>query len=154
MLKTNTKAVKEKIQNYVIESYEGWYQDNFEYVEKKAENFHEIAYEILKDCFNAKAINIHCKTVQEVYKFVYHFYKSFQEMFIEYCQGLPSILNCDYYYNISAIELLGNWLEETEAERKKYTESKAEEMITKLLFRDLSKAINYDYDSIIKELLE
>lgn len=153
MLKTNSKAVKEKIQNYVIERYEVWYQDNFEYVEKKAENFHEIAREIFKACFNAKAINIHCKTVQEIYEFVYHFYKSFQTMFIDWCQGLPSILKCEYYY-ISAVEMLGDWLEENETERKKYTESQAEELISKLLFRDLAKAIDYDYDSIIKELLK
>ena len=156
MLKTNTEQVQEKIKNYIVGGYKEWLEDNRNYIEKEAETFEEIAKEILKDCFKAEALNIYCKTPKDIYNFIFKYYGSIQNMFIYWCQGLPSILNCDYYlyYMVSPVDLLGEWLEETEEEKSKYSDDEASELITKLIFRDLAKAIKYNYDSIINEVIK
>lgn len=65
-----------------------------------------------------------------------------QEYFVYWCEGLPGVLDTDYYLNRSAVEDLGNILEENEAERKKYTESEAETKITYLMWREIYKAVS------------
>ena len=45
-----------------------------------------------------------------------------------------------YYYNRSAVDDLGAILEETEEEKAKYTEAQAENMLTRLIFREMEKA--------------
>ena len=156
MLKTNSKQVKENIKKYIIESYTAWLADDQDYIETKAETFEEIAKKILKECFRAKALNIRCKTLNDIYIFIGRYYGSIQKMFIEWCEGLPSILNCDYYlyYRVSPVELLGEWLKETEEEKSKYSNDEASDLITKLIYINLTKAINYNFDSIIKEVLK
>jgi hypothetical protein len=54
---------------------------------------------------------------------------------------LPSVINTLYYYNRSAITDLGDILEETEDERNRYTESQAEKLLTKLIYRTIQEAI-------------
>ena len=61
--------------------------------------------------------------------------------FRDWLQGLPSIFDPMYYYKGSAVQVLGDILEETEEERSKYTESDAEEMLTKLIYREIRKEI-------------
>ena len=61
------------------------------------------------------------------------------ETFKDWAQGLPSAFNTMYYYNVSAVDMLGAWLEESESEKSKYNESEAEEMITRLIYRELTK---------------
>lgn len=60
-----------------------------------------------------------------------------QNAFANWCQGLPSALDTCYYYNRSAIEDLGNILEESDSEKSRYTEEQAGDMLTKLLYREL-----------------
>lgn len=47
-----------------------------------------------------------------------------------------------YYYNRSAVDDLGEILEETEEQKKQYTESQAEKMLTRLIYREMEKAYN------------
>lgn len=50
--------------------------------------------------------------------------------------GLPSFLGTyKYYYSGSAIDVLGDILEQTEEERNRYTEAEAEKCMTYLLYR-------------------
>ena len=60
-------------------------------------------------------------------------------LFEEWVSGLCSALPSDYYYNVSAVDLLGGWLDQTDDEKSKYSEDQAERMITKLLYRELTK---------------
>ena len=63
-----------------------------------------------------------------------------REIFKDWAQGLAlGGLFC-YYYNRSAKDDLGAILEESEAEKAKYTEQEAEEMLTRLIYRELEKA--------------
>ena len=67
-----------------------------------------------------------------------------QERFEIWCQGLPSKLDTCYYYNRLAVDDLALILEETETERETYRrthgESKAEHVLTCLLYRTLLQA--------------
>lgn len=66
--------------------------------------------------------------------------KNNQERFTNWCAGLPSVIDASYYYNVSAVDLLGEWLQETESEKARYTEEKAESYITYLIYSELTKA--------------
>ena len=59
--------------------------------------------------------------------------------FVDWCQGLPSVLNTCYYYNRSAVEDLGRILEETAEEKERFTEAEAERRLTWLIYRELGK---------------
>ena len=58
---------------------------------------------------------------------------------MDWCSGLPGVLDTCYYYNRSAVDDLGAILEETDEERARYTEEQAEKMLTTLIYRELKK---------------
>ena len=120
MIKTNSKKAIENIKNYVMENYTpGNYDDD----ETKV-TFEDRAAFILKVFRDeAKAAS----------------FDDTQQGFIEWCAGLPSILDTCYYYNRSAKADLGGILEETAEERDKYTESEAERLLSILIYRELLK---------------
>lgn len=119
MLKTNSKKVIEKVRKYIIDGVD------HEYFEIEADpDFNTACKLILTACENEKR---------------YSRSRSGFETFKDWAQGLPSAFNTMYYYNVSAVDMLGAWLEETESEKAKYSECEAEEMITKLIYRELTK---------------
>lgn len=119
MLKTNNKKVIEKVRSYIINGVD------HEYFELETDPDYKTACKlILQACQNEKR---YCR------------YNNDFEMFKDWAQGLPSAFNTMYYYNISAVDMLGAWLEESESEKSKYNESEAEEMITRLIYRELTK---------------
>lgn len=64
---------------------------------------------------------------------------SFQEMFINWCAGLPSLLDTALYYcHCSAVELVGNILEQTKEERSKYSEAEAERLMSYLIYKEVA----------------
>ena len=78
-----------------------------------------------------------------IYDVLKHFYKNnFYEVFKDWMQGLPSAFHALYYYNESAVDLVGDWLEQSETERNSYTEEQAEELASRLIFRELTKKIH------------
>lgn len=119
MLRTNSIKVIEKVRKYIINGID------HEYFELEADpDFNTACKLILSACENEKR---------------YIKYNSGFEMFKDWAQGLPSAFNTMYYHNVSAVGMLGAWLEETESEKAKYSECQAEEMITKLIYRELTK---------------
>lgn len=66
---------------------------------------------------------------------------SIQEYFEYWCKGLPSCFDTGYYYNRSAVDDLGDILRQTVLQRSKYTESQAQHMLTRLIFRELYKEV-------------
>lgn len=127
MLRTNSKKVIEAVKAYVVENYDG---ENYEAgtPEAEAKTFEEMARVILADV----------KRV-EGYKVRNRWSLSWQTAFNNWACGLPSLLDTCYHYNVSAVDLLGGWLEETEEEKAKYTEQEAEKMIDYLIYRELSR---------------
>ena len=119
MLRSNSKKVIEKIRAYIIDGVD------HEYFELEADpDFNTACKLVLTACEEEKR---------------YSRSRSGFETFKGWAQGLPSAFNTLYYYNVSAVDLLADWLEESESEKSKYNESEAEEMITRLIYRELTK---------------
>ena len=77
--------------------------------------------------------------VEAEYSKGYQRSRNVQDAFIWWLQGLPYNLS-DYYLH-SAVELVGDWLEQTQTERKKYSEQEAERLASYLIFREISPYI-------------
>lgn len=121
MLKTNSKKVKEKIKNYIIELY-----DDKGYDVPKATNFDEMKENIKKVSYN------------DVISYELARKSTLFAAFESWCSGLPYLLNtADYYCYNSAIDILGDILEETEEERSRFSELEAEKKITYLIFKEI-----------------
>lgn len=132
MLKTNSKKACENIRNYIMTRF---YPEG--YTDTPPEGWPAIATFILEIFAQEKPYST---------KYIYRYGLSDEKVFTDWCQGLPTVLDTCYYYNRSAVDDLGAILEETESEKAKYTEEKAEAMITHLIFRELMKgAKKHDY---------
>ena len=119
MLRSTNKAVINKIRQYIINGVD------HEYFELETDPDYKTACKlILQACQNEKR---YCR------------YNNDFEMFKDWAQGLPTAFNTSYYYNVSAVDLLADWLEETDKEKEKFEESAAEEKITWLIYRELRK---------------
>ena len=129
MLKTNSKKARENIRAYIMEN-----QNVIEYGEngKAPGNFPEAAREIL-NCFRQQYFT----TENEK-----RYYNNNEYIaFISWTQGLPGILNTDYYL-CRACKVLGAILEEQKEEIEKYNETQAENLLTHLIYHELKKGEN------------
>ena len=123
MLKTNTRKARENIRLYIVENFT---PEN--YTDNPPQEWPEIAAFIL-DTFKSEkpAIRSYARMTE-------------QERFTDWAQGLPSVIDCCYYYNRSAVDDLGAILEETDSEKDRYSEQQAESLLTSLIYRELIKA--------------
>lgn len=128
MLRTNSKKALENIRAYILEHFDG---ENYDF-SGDPKDFHEVAV-FIYNCF-----------IEEKYKGAENYYfrrgMRLQDVFEDWAAGLPSVLDTCYYYNRSAVDDLAAILEESEQEKAKYNdESKAEKLLTSLIFLQLSK---------------
>lgn len=127
MLRTNSKKAKENIRNYIIENFSPEC-----YRETSPTEWHDIAT-FIYECFRSEKYN--CS--QD-----YLYYRGNEwKAFLDWCSGLPSVLDTCYFYNRSAVEDLGNILEQTAQERSKYEETAAENLLTMLIYNEIEKEI-------------
>lgn len=131
MLRTNSKKAIEHIKKEIVESYEAAEEYfSFEGRETKKE-FPDICRDIL-GAFNLEKL--------EGNKIYMSGRVSRSEMFADWMAGLPTAFPvADDIFLCSAVDFLGKILEETEAEKGKYTDEKAEKLSCSLLFRELEK---------------
>lgn len=125
MLRTNAKKAAANVQNYIMNGFtpEG-------YTDNPPQEFPEVAAFILDTFRNEKYY-----LLQD-----YRYYHGCEQLaFRDWCAGLPGILDTCYYYNRSAVDDLGAILEETEQEKAQFTEQKAEQLLTDLIYRELTK---------------
>lgn len=127
MLKTNSKKAVENIRNYIIDNFTA---EN--YTDTPPTEWHEIAT-FIYNTFRSEKWN--CKADFQYYR------NNEWKAFLDWCSGLPSVLDTCYFYNRSAVEDLGNILEETATERKQYEESMAENLLTMLIYNEIRKEI-------------
>ena len=118
-LKTNSKKKKKNIQKYIMDNFTGE-----AYGIETSKTFRETA-EIILEVFRNEKQDVHY---------------SEKENFINWAAGLPSILDTCYYYNRSAVDDIGEILEESETEKSRFTEIQAEELLSSLIYRELIKA--------------
>lgn len=119
MLKTNSRAARQNVRQYIIDS---------------AADYIEECYEMPADKDNIFA------SIAEIYRCEYRAPMT-QANFTAWAQGLPCGGLFDYYLH-SAIKDLGDILQESEEERSKYTEEQAEKVLTYLIYREVQKAIS------------
>lgn len=125
MLKTNSKAARQNIRRYIVDNatLEG-------YTTNTPQDFPELAKLILATFRNEKY-----STPED-----FRYYNNSEFLaFADWCAGLCGILDTYYYYNRSAVDDLGEILEESTEEKARYTESQAENELSRLLYRELTK---------------
>lgn len=66
--------------------------------------------------------------------------RSYQDRFVDWLSGLPTTFDAGWWWNESAVEILGDILEETEEERSKYSEADAERLLSYLVYRECEYA--------------
>lgn len=135
MLRTNSKKAKENIRlwilaNYMPEDYANAFQtETGEYTLK---NFPEVAASIMDSFHKEKGFDVR------------HY--GLELAFIDWMQGLPSILGTFPLLNWEASEILGGWLEETAEEKEAYskkdeTGEKAMKTALHLVFREIQAGV-------------
>jgi hypothetical protein len=122
MIKSNSLKARENVRAYIMNHFDGCNYDI-----TTPETFQETAAIIL-DVFRSEkpAVGSYARMSE-------------QARFIEWAAGLPSILDTCYYYNRSAVDDLGTVLEETETEKARYSETAAENLLTSLIYRELTR---------------
>lgn len=128
MLRTNSKKAIENLKKWTVDHFDA---DGYDDFNGNAEDFSECAKFIYR------------VFIREKYKGAENYYRNarMQDVFVDWCAGLPSVLNtADYYYTRSAVDVLGEILEETEQEKARYTETQAENLLSALLWLHISKA--------------
>lgn len=131
MRKLNCKEVNEALKKEIMDSYESaeeYY--TFDGAEMKTE-YNDICKDIL-EAFKREKLDNDLR--YEAGKM------SRQDLFIDWMQGLPTAFPVanDIFFGF-ATEWLGNILDETEAEKQKYDDSKAERTSCLILYRELNK---------------
>lgn len=138
MLKTYSKEAIENIKKYVCDNVDFTGYDQYTYIEKFEE---DVKHGKQIDLFSVYAHAIYECFCDEKVKYDKR-NMSMQNLFFEWCQGLPSVLDTCYYYNRSAVDDLASILEQNEQEKSKFTERQAEERLTYLIFREIKKAVS------------
>lgn len=118
MLRSNNHKVVEKVRLYIKSIYMGTYTD-----------FDEICYDIF-ETFDIEILRNDNRWLSGRANIV--------DMFVYWCSGLPSILETsDYYLHKCCIGVVAEWLEESIEIANEYTESEAEELISRLICREI-----------------
>ena len=136
MLKTNTKQVANKVQNYIIDNFKNFQLENPTYEYDHLHTLESVDSNNYTEVCNAINCIFFCEMLENDNRWNAG-RLSRADAFVNWCQGLPAALNCDYYLH-SARDLLGEWLEETEEEKQKFTELQAERQITHILYREIN----------------
>ena len=130
MLQTNSKKAIENTRAYIIKHFNG---EKYGFP-GDGNDFHDVAVFIYK-CFKIEK----CKYSESYYSRIGY---SIEDIFMEWAEGLPSVIDTCYYYNRSAVDDLAGILEESEEEKKKYNdEIIAEKLLTYLIYIEISKEV-------------
>ena len=121
MLRTNSRKAREAVRAYVAHNTRG--RDGAE-----VKGFEEAAAVIAKEWNEYKYPEL---ARQSKY--------SLSDAFEHWACGLPNDL-FDYIAAGDTVELVGDMLGQTEAERSRYSDSQACELLTRLIFGEISKA--------------
>lgn len=123
MLKTNCKKTREKIRALISDLFDA---SSYDREDLNSASTEEKIKFIASTCW------------EELGHEVERCGSTYQEMFIDWCEGLPSLLDTSSYYLHSAVKMLGDILEETEQERSKYTEEQAESTLSYLIYKEVA----------------
>ena len=131
MRRSNSKEAMEAIKNAIIESYEAA-EEYYTYCGKEAKtDYNDICKDILT-AFENEKVKYDCQyRAGRVSKY---------NLFCDWMAGLATALPAsDDIFLGSAVDWLADILDETEEEKDRYTEEKAESTACYLLYRELTK---------------
>lgn len=141
MLKTNSKIVRDRIRKMIIESVVNYVECERKYIDARYQSitaespFEEIANFVIVT-FQAEKLNLDLRyKARRISKY---------DIFEDWQQGLNSVLPNNYYLE-SAIDILGDILEQSAEKRNQYTEAQAEQTLTRLIFREIDNATTINY---------
>ncbi len=129
--RTTSKETVKRVRDYIMEGFTG---ENYGWTD--ADTFEKVAQCIMTAFYIERA-----KPLVEDKPY----FKTYQDAFLDWCAGLPSIIDTGYYYNRSAIANLGDMLDQTIAERERYSEQQAEDLLSYLIFREVLKGCKHQY---------
>ena len=129
-----SKTAKKAIRKYIVDNYTAP-EAGYEGAPDHEASYEEIARFILKSCKNEKSYYWTMPGYSRVSSF---------ERFLDWCQGLPSVIDTCYFYNRSAVKDVAMILEEPENIAKKYTEEAAERYLTSLIYRELVSVARFE----------
>ena len=129
MLKTNSRKARENVKAYIL--------SDIDYIKEYAAYYGKSL-----DESNPDMILAYCFSIFQGEKRVSSYDRSRPEyvVFKQWASGLACGQLFMYYYNKPAVDVLGAILEESESEKSRYTESQAEELLTRLIYRELKAA--------------
>lgn len=129
MLRTNSKKVDERVKQYITNNFFE-VQADYDLSLPTDSDFSLICNEILKTFFNQYLKGNRQFEAGRLSRY---------DLFVEWCEAGTEMLDTSYYTKPIAIDLLGDWLEETKEERNRFTESQAEQKITYLLYKTITR---------------
>lgn len=145
MLRSNSKKATNNIKKYIIDNtdFSGYtlsdcFFANLEDIKEGAglEIFPEIA-KGLYDIFYIEYLKNNNSRVRY----------SIQQLFSDWCSGLPTALDTSYYYSCDPIDILANILEMTQEEKENYSKKHQDDLkncqyLDYLIFREITKIYN------------
>lgn len=124
-MKTTTKEARQNIRQYILD------------------HFDPCGYDFTGPCTfeNVARFILAVHAEEKAYSPEYQRAKGYtnEAVFTDWAQGLPSVFDCGYYYNRSAVDDLGAILEQSEREKAQYSEAEAENLLTHLIYRELKR---------------
>ena len=145
MIRSNSKQAINNIRKYIIDNtdFSGYTLSNcyFANLEDKKEGASlEIFPEIAKGLYNIFYIE-YLKNNNSRVRY------SIQELFSDWCAGLPGVLNTCYYYNSDPLDIIANILEMTPEEKENYSKKHQDDLkncqyVDYLIFREITKIYN------------
>lgn len=144
MIRSTSKEVKEAVKTYIMDHFEDALCN---YLDKNGK-VHSNDLQML-ETVNINNYKEVCTAIFEIFKAEKitkdQRYKagriSMQDLFIDWCYGLCSAIDTSYCYNVSALDLLGNWLHQNEYEKSQYSESEAEIKISSIIYREIMQQV-------------
>lgn len=147
MLKTNSKAVKTAIREFIAAGAIDWAIESNEYDRENGYEPMAEAVELEKlsskgeentDVQKAAAVLV-WKYFQNDIKYDYRLGREpMQSIFDSWIRGLPGVVDSEDFLFCNAVDFMAGILQESEAEKAKYSESDAEELAIYLIWREVS----------------
>ena len=128
MIKSNSKAAKQAIRNFILNTA----FDGSNYGIETPATFSEAARLIWAEF-------VKCKSNDDYFRGW-----SNSAIFDNWAQGLPSILNgAPYYlyYSADPVQIIADILQETPAEAERYTPEQAAALLSRLIYREITAVI-------------
>ena len=134
MLRTNSKQAKQNLRAYIVDNFEGGnYSPKYDYIYTAEE-----AGKPLDTVFSMVAWAVWTEFNHE--KSGDHRNISNQDLFVEWLSGLPSLNIGDFWLGTAKADL-ADILEETESEADRFTDSEAETLLSRLIYREITAIV-------------